>query len=289
MKVLADNRNRATRSASRRHAMARAMNNRGGCGRQLYVVYGRQQILARELSNTRRDGIALAMQQRYIPGECHCAECPECPEVECTEDWEGCIGGSFTVPGDYTNLGGFTISGGLAIATGAGMIYKTVDACGSALNQEAAVVYNKVNNFTTSGNPGYREVGAAVRCAGAGFGSSSCYAFTARVYNGNPAGGTCENGANLIWFRLIKRSGGTRSVLTSASIAGRDLAKGITLRITAEVEGSGARVQGFAGGVTLSHLDNSPLASGRIGMLSDTACGGVASNPDFSFIKGRNL
>ena len=69
-KVLHHNRTPYAKSASRRHAMALAMNNRGSCGRELIVPYGNQQIL--NTSQMRRDGIALALQNRYVPQDCHC-------------------------------------------------------------------------------------------------------------------------------------------------------------------------------------------------------------------------
>lgn len=79
-KVLHHQQTRAASSASRREAMAHAMGNRASCGRELVIPYGNQQVLVSSRSQTGRDRVAVAMQNRYVPEDCHCGECPDCPE-----------------------------------------------------------------------------------------------------------------------------------------------------------------------------------------------------------------
>lgn len=71
-KVIHHNQTRSAKSASRAYAMAKAMGQRASCGRELVVPYGNQQVLRSVYSDTGRDRVAVAMQNRFIPEDCHC-------------------------------------------------------------------------------------------------------------------------------------------------------------------------------------------------------------------------
>jgi hypothetical protein len=73
-KVLHHQQRRSAKSASRRYAMALSMGQRASCGRELVVPYGTQQILQSIYADTQRDRVAVAMQNRFIPEDCHCGE-----------------------------------------------------------------------------------------------------------------------------------------------------------------------------------------------------------------------
>lgn len=209
--------------------------------------------------------------------------------VSLDADWIGCLAGSFTDPTDWVSaVGGIVITGGQAVVTGLGIVANTLGGCGTSLNQEVYMVYN--TKVPGVGNRGRTTIGPGCRVVITSPANYDGYFFVADIWGGN-SGATCGYSGTTSLYVLKVAAGVISQIGASVAIAGPDLTPGIPFSMTCTVEGAGARIIGYLGGIQiLSVLDSTAvLPAGSPGIGALFLCGGTDPDVYYSFFKARNL